>query len=130
MKIDTQIKNMIGKQCANYLNGHCLFAIDDENKCTYERNYPHLGHRRCIYFEEAVLPADQVLEQRYWETITGDTTTNKQIIDQCDKCGKEIVKTHGKQKYCHTCAKQIDKDKARERMKRKRRRDLDADVTI
>jgi hypothetical protein len=38
-----------GKFCTSYINGHCLFNIDKENKCMYEREKPHL--RKCVYFE-------------------------------------------------------------------------------
>ena len=123
MKLDKQIRQTIGKNCANYINGKCLFAIDSDNRCTYERDYSYLGHRRCVYFEESILPEDKILEAKYWEEVTGDRKIRNDNIDNCERCGEEMIKSHGKQKYCDDCAKQVDKDKARERMRRKRQRD-------
>jgi hypothetical protein len=127
MKLDKQIKNYAKEHCANYINGadggHCLFVIDGENKCLYERDFPHLGHRRCLYFEKSVLPENKILEMRYWETITEDRNMKNKNIDYCENCGGEMIKNHGKQRYCFVCAKNIDKQKARDRMRRKRERE-------
>lgn len=37
---------------------------------------------------------------------------------RCEKCGAMTPKTNGRMKYCHNCAVEIDREKARERMKK------------
>lgn len=37
---------------------------------------------------------------------------------KCEKCGAMVPKTNGRVKYCHNCAVEIDREKARERMRK------------
>lgn len=37
---------------------------------------------------------------------------------RCDVCGKRVPVTNGRNKYCHDCAANVDREKARERMRK------------
>ncbi len=108
--------------CANYDHhyGGCLFE-DFDGKCAVLDL-----HRRCGYFERAVLPTSADIGQRdhiyrlYEQTVGAviDTTKGRHKtgdVRPCPDCGTAL---RPRQRYCDNCAKKRRRAASRQRQRR------------
>ena len=94
------ITKLIRDQCANYYDGNCLVGdcncVQLNSRVTFEERNILL----CRYFSNIVLPIDKEM----YAEVVGTVKSKK-----CAGCGKHIVVTSNKSKYCTTCAKKSKK---------------------
>ena len=106
-----QVSGLIKAECCNFDKGHCMLLFDgDERTCPQCISL----HLCCKWFEEAVLPLDGILQKQ----LTSEDYDFKS--DTCDLCGKEIVKTGNRQRYCSSCQKKMRRKYKSEYMSKKR----------
>lgn len=109
-----EIKRYARLNCATF-DGREGCAI--EGVCRYYRDTV----KRCPYFEQYVLPADQALEERYKRMFARDDPSDgAPATDACESCGEPIRKRSNRQKYCCVCAAKNKRQAARERMRKQR----------
>lgn len=92
-KVRLKINKLVRRECCHHENGNCLLLDDGET-----HSCPQLISRRlfCKWFERAVLPLDTELEKQVKEEHS--------IRVPCAGCGKEIIKSSNKKKFCEACA--------------------------
>lgn len=106
------VKKAVDRHCANYVNGACLLT---DSPCDYFTAYG--ADISCDYFEQAVLPNEPVLEQRYKDLhgiISGEDSVSK-----CVRCGRGYVKNSNRQKYCKDCKVSKQREHARNYQRKK-----------
>ncbi|WP_423228421.1 cysteine-rich VLP protein [Priestia megaterium] len=101
-----EVLKLAQNRCANYGDdGRCLVT---DRTCLYGSSNANI--RRCSYFETSVLPAEPAIEMRYY--------ASRGKMDSrpcCENCGNQFNRTGGRQIYCVTCAKEIERVKRNKR---------------
>lgn len=92
-----QVNALIKKYCANYIDGYCI-ALDYGYGCVCPQKISY--SLLCKYFKSSVLPNNPTLEK---------AILNKSKTHNCILCGKEIIRTSNRKKYCTDCAKKMQK---------------------
>ncbi|SFP99246.1 hypothetical protein SAMN05518683_11472 [Salibacterium halotolerans] len=112
MSLREDLKRQASEQCATYAgDGNCLL---DRPCVFFDKSSDEI--KRCPYFENCVLPADETLEARYWRS----TGTGEDLPD-CRKCGEPFHPKSNAQKYCGDCRAETQKEQARKRQRELRR---------
>uniref|UniRef100_A0A0M0KI23 Cysteine-rich VLP n=1 Tax=Halalkalibacterium halodurans TaxID=86665 RepID=A0A0M0KI23_ALKHA len=112
MTLEKEIRKLARLHCANFnaaTETDCLYY---DGPCRY---FNEKG--RCSYLETAVLPAEEALQTRYWNAITG----NAQPV-YCASCGDPYERRSNAQKYCRKCAPRVRLEQASKRNKKYRER--------
>lgn len=101
-----KVKTLIRKRCCNCDNGNCLLLDDGYDPCPC----PQLITRSllCKWFLNAVLPGDKPL---YEEIIL---RKGKKF---CSECGRVIIPSSNRAKYCPDCAVFVRRRKEAERQR-------------
>lgn len=124
-KLKKQLNSLIKKECASYdsqfcgINHYCSMV---DTTCIFFRESEELG--RCKYFEKGVLPLNCDLERGYLIYHSEDeesTTYSKKAKPRikCERCGAYIEANSNRQRYCDSCKKYNDKEKAKLRKQKK-----------
>ena len=113
------IKTLAQDECANNMYGKCLLTDERCHLIHPEYESIHDGAIDCDYFLECVLPANWDLNDLvsyalwYAEEESEELPPN---MKRCENCQNPYVPTHGKQKYCKSCAAIMNRRKTKERM--------------
>lgn len=109
MSITKQIQRMASGICANFTaSDQCLIELDDKLTCRFFRDTSKPDDIRCRYFETSVLPAEPLLESRYWGG--GQSVAS----DSCTRCKRPFVRKSNRQKYCTACRDVVRRGQVRE----------------
>ncbi|WP_353961217.1 cysteine-rich VLP protein [Paenibacillus sp. S-12] len=104
-----RIQKLAHEQCANFTEpNRCLLELDNELTCRFFRECRKPDDIRCRYFEESVLPAEPLLESRYWGSSASIQS------DNCVRCKCPFVRKSNRQKYCTTCRDEVRRGQVRE----------------
>ncbi|WP_081561988.1 cysteine-rich VLP protein [Clostridium formicaceticum] len=125
-KFKKEITSLIKRECANYdsqfcgINHYCCMV---DTTCIFFRENQEVG--RCKYFEKGVLPLEDDLESGYriyHSKDQGSTTSSKPAKPRikCERCGTYVKANSNRQRYCDSCKKHSDKEKARLRKQKSR----------
>lgn len=124
MLID-DIKKQVETKCANYDSGGlCLLetgAGGDCRTCPFFNGEIGDGLTRCTYYENMVLPDDDKLRSRYWQSFGLSYWGEKSKV--CKHC--ENVFDPGdkpRRQYCDECREVRRKESHRKRMREYRRK--------
>jgi len=104
IKQASKVKELIKKECANYMNGNCILL---------DTNCPQMGCMYsvlCKYFINSVLPLDKEL---YKELLEGAGEETGLYTKQCKLCNKQFTTDKKNVLYCDKC-----KDKRRKETRR------------
>lgn len=121
--VKRKIQALVRDSCANYdADGLCLLETSPDGcrTCRYWRSNGY-EYNRCHYFETAVLPADQALENEYRRGldalygIVGTTPTHR-----CARCGDTFVRRSNRAKYCDDCKEIVRRTQKREHARKRR----------
>ncbi|GGJ49629.1 cysteine-rich VLP protein [Virgibacillus salexigens] len=110
------VKKQVETSCATYAgNGHCHL----DRPCPFF-NSNEIELSRCNYFENAVLPANEKLNARYWQSF--GIAYWGELTKVCKRC--ENTFNPGDQKrrqYCDECRVIQRKEKRNKRMREYRK---------
>ncbi|GAQ18524.1 cysteine-rich VLP family protein [Oceanobacillus picturae] len=111
------VTNQIKNNCASYAgNGQCLL----DRPCPFF-NSENDELPRCIHYETSVLPADEKLNARYWQSFGVAYWGEESKV--CKRC--ENVFNPGDKKrrqYCDECRDHQEKEKRNRRMREYRKK--------
>jgi len=106
-----KIKELIKKQCANYIDGQCILL---------DTNCPQMGCMYsvlCKYFINSVLPLDKEL---YKELLPDAEETSGLYNKQCKICNKQFTSDKKNEQYCDKCKDKVKKEKTKLRVQKHR----------
>jgi len=106
-----KIKELIKKQCANYIDGQCILL---------DTNCPQMGCMYsvlCKYFINSVLPLDKKL---YKELLPDAEETSGLYNKVCEYCNKHFTTDKKNEQYCPKCKDKVKKEKTKLRVQKHR----------
>ena len=106
-----KIKELIKKECANYINGECILL---------DTNCPQMGciySVLCKYFINSVLPLDKDL---YKELLPDAEETSGLYNKVCKYCNKQFTSDKKNEQYCPKCKDKVKKEKTKLRVQKHR----------
>jgi hypothetical protein len=112
MTLKSEIGKLARLHCANFNTATETDCLYYDKPCRY---FNEKG--RCSYFETAVLPADEALQARYRNAITG----NAQPV-YCASCGDPYERRSNAQKYCRKCGPKVRQKQSSRRSRAYRER--------
>lgn len=122
-RIESDIKILIKKECANYfldsgggqpkIKNYCCL---DDTSCLY---YSEEEKPSCIYFENSVLPLEPELQFNYRKEFQLE---HRSLQKTCKQCGKLFIPKSKKQKYCEECITVRRKEQNRKSIELRRKR--------
>lgn len=112
------IKQHIEDNCANYAgDGQCLL----DRRCPFfdgdNESLP-----RCVYYENAVLPGDDKLKSRYWQSFGLAYWGESSKV--CKQCEGVFSPEDKREQYCNEC-KAVRRQQADKERKRSQRQNSD-----
>lgn len=118
--IRSRLARLARNNCANYQGGKCL--IVPGGQCIVEIETDRLPANVCPYFMQHVLPADAELFAEYVHYFPHGypLKKDKPNLKPCERCGELFEKLSNAAKYCPTCRKLNERDKARARKQKQR----------
>lgn len=84
-----------------------------ETYAPLRKGFPFHDYRRCLYFENYVLPMDQNLQADYWGIAQGGRVGQSVMLGKCKRCSQEFNKKAKNQVYCNHCKDYLEKEKKR-----------------
>jgi hypothetical protein len=96
IKQANKIKEMIKKECANYIDGQCILldTTCPQMNCVYSV--------LCKYFINSVLPLDKKLYKELLENAGQETGLYDKV---CKMCNKHFTSDKKSEQYCDKCKK-------------------------
>ncbi|MFC4387748.1 hypothetical protein ACFOZ1_07960 [Gracilibacillus marinus] len=102
----------LSKSCASQQHdGTCV--ITGEQCSVLNDGFPTHQNRRCLYFEQSVLPADNATFKDYFAIMQGDKVQSVTYDGTCRRCQEEFLKKAKNQLYCASCASYLAKERKR-----------------
>ena len=96
IKQANKVKELIKKQCANYIDGQCILL---------DTNCPQMGCMYsvlCKYFINSVLPLDKALHK----ALLPDAEETSGLYNKvCKYCNKQFTSDKKNEQYCNKCKK-------------------------
>jgi len=111
IKQANKIKELIKKECANYVGGDCIVL---------DTNCPQMGciySVLCKYFINSVLPLDKDL---YKELLPDAEETSGLYNKVCKYCNKQFTSDKKNEQYCPKCKDKVKKEKTKLRVQKHR----------
>ncbi len=101
MSLKQDLAKHAASDCATYdADGQCLL----DRPCVFFEDTKEIP--RCPYFENLVLPGNEALHTRYWQTYMPADN-----LPFCDKCGQPYERKSGRQKYCSPCGAKAKRER-------------------
>jgi len=111
IKQANKIKELIKKECVNYMDGNCILL---DTTC------PQMGciySVLCKYFINSVLPLDKEL---YKELLPDAEETSGLYNKVCKYCNKQFTSDKKQEQYCPKCKDKVKKEKTKLRVQKHR----------
>jgi len=129
------IRKQVTEQCANYdKEGLCLLETGAGGcrRCPFFNGQKGDKLPRCLYYENAVLPDDEKLKARYWQSFGlaywGDKREG--TLKACKRCENPFDPGESpKRQYCDECREQQRKEKRNKRMRDYRQKQVKIQAT-
>ncbi len=111
IKQANKIKELIKKECANYVGGECILL---------DTNCPQMGciySVLCKYFINSVLPLDKDLYKELLEGAGEETGLYDKV---CKMCNKHFTSDKKQEQYCDNCKKKARAERNKRYYKKNR----------
>jgi hypothetical protein len=99
------VQKHVKSQCATYAGRGCCHL---DRPCSYFLEY----EGACSYFESSVLPGNEALKVRYFNSVSGDADS---IANTCERCNDPFEKRSNSQRFCAECQAENEREKRRKR---------------
>ena len=107
-------KALAKRECANYLDGHCLETDTPCHERLINTAYCSVsdGTLDCDWFFVVVLPLDEALNHTVRKALfverslydEDDDDDERTFLKQCERCGKFFTPHSNRQKRCKACS--------------------------
>ena len=116
------VKQLAQKECANCVNGLCVYEDRPCHVLNAAYKTIHDGAVDCDYFLLAVLPLDLELNKTVWHEIYREEGQAGEGWKECVRCRKPFIPASNRQRYCASCGEAAKQARIREKQRRYRER--------